>query len=71
MSGGRMNWSRVNSRARMRRQGVEDVRGAVLPTYLWSKSLQPTPPRPPADKADRRRQLAAALMAWRAKRGQS
>jgi hypothetical protein len=60
MSGGRVNWSRVNSRNRMRRQGVEDVTGKM--------SLIAQPPKQPErklSKAELRDQAEAALLAWR------
>ena len=65
-----MNWSRVNSRARMRRQGVEDVKGG---TPLSIRILQPRPHviATPPNKTELRREAAKAFMAWRAKRGQS
>jgi len=61
MSGGRVNWSRVNSRNRMRRQGVEDVTGKM--------PLIAQPPKQPQrklSKAEHREQAEAALLAWRA-----
>ena len=63
---GRFNWSRVNSRARMRRQGVEDIQGGT------PLSIR-IPQRPriiatPPNKPELRREAAKAFMAWRAKR---
>jgi len=58
MSGGRVNWSRVNSRNRMRRQGVEDVTGLI--------AQPPKQPQRKLSKAEHREQAEAALLAWRA-----
>ena len=58
MSGGRVNWSRVNSRNR--RQGVEDVTGKM--------PLIAQPPKQPQrklSKAELRDRAEAALLAWR------
>jgi hypothetical protein len=66
MSGGRMNWSRVNSRARMRRQGVEDVQGG---THIWIPQQRPRIIAIPPNKTELRREAAKAFMAWRARRG--
>ena len=57
MSGGRVNWSRVNSRNRMRRQGVEDVTGLI--------AQSPKQPQRKLSKAELREQAEAALLAWR------
>ena len=57
---GRMNWSRIDSRDRTRRQGVEDLKGKtpfVLP---------PRKPRRKISKSELREQAAAAFLAWRA-----
>ncbi len=56
---GRMNWSRVGSRDRMHRQGVEDVKGK---TPLGD---QPPKARRKLSKAELREQAAAAFLAWR------
>jgi len=58
---GRMNWSRIAARDRMRRQGVEDIKGKMP---LVSKP----PKQPPRklSKGELRQQTAAAFMAWRA-----
>ena len=57
---GRVNWSRLASRKRMRRQGVEDVKGKT-PVIEPSKK-----PRRKLSKAELRQQAAAAFLAWRA-----
>ena len=58
---GRVNWSRINSRARMRRQGVEDVKGKT-PLVLVQPPKQR---RRKLSKAELREQAAAAFLAWR------
>jgi len=58
---GRMNWSRIATRERMRRQGVEDIKGK-MPLV----SEPPKQPRRKLSKAELRRQTAAAFLAWRA-----
>ena len=56
---GRMNWSRIGSRDRMRRQGVEDIKGKT-------PLVGPAPkPRRKLSKAELREQAAAAFLAWR------
>ena len=60
MSGGRVNWSRVNSRQRMQRQGVEDSKGKTPPVGMPSKQLQRK-----LTKAELREQAEAAVLAWR------
>ena len=57
---GRVNWSRLASRKRMRRQGVEDVKGA---TPIEVQPLKK--PRRKLSKAELREQAAAAFLAWR------
>ena len=57
---GRMNWSRIGSRDRMQRQGVEDIKGK---TPLVG---QPPKIRRKLSKAELRQQAAAAFLAWRA-----
>ena len=57
---GPVNWSRVVSRNRMRRQGVEDVKGATPVA-----SQPPKQPRRKLSKAEFREQAAAAFLAWR------
>jgi hypothetical protein len=57
---GRMNWSHIDSRARMRRQGVEDVKGK---TPLVAD--QPPKIRRKLNKTELREQAAAAFLAWR------
>jgi len=56
---GRMNWSRIGSRDRMHRQGVEDIKGK---TPLVG---QPPKTRLRLSKAELRQQAAAAFLAWR------
>jgi len=58
---GRVNWSRIASRDRMRRQGVEDVKGGTPIITAPAKK----PPRK-LSKAELREQAAAAFLAWRA-----
>jgi hypothetical protein len=55
-----VNWSHIASRNRMRRQGVEDIKGAT-PVLEPSKK-----PRRILSKAELREQAAAAFLAWRA-----
>jgi hypothetical protein len=58
---GRMNWSRIATRERMWRQGVEDIKG--------KRPLVSEPPKQPRRKlstAELRQQTAAAFLAWRA-----
>ena len=59
---GRMNWSRIATRDRMRRHGVEDVKGK-MPVVI-----DPTPKvcRRKLSKAELREQAEAAFLAWRA-----
>ena len=61
---GRVNWSRVSSRDRMRRQGVEDIKGKT-PLVL---SQPPKQPRRKVSKAELREQAEAAFLAWRQSR---
>ena len=56
---GRVNWSRIANRNRMRRQGVEDVKGGTPITTAPAKK-----PRR-LSKAELREQAAAAFLAWR------
>ena len=58
---GRVNWSRIKSRDRMRRQGVEDIKGET-PIVI---GRPPKPPRRKLSKAELREQAAAAFLAWR------
>src|SRR6516164_10645655 len=58
---GRVNWSRIASRNRMRRQGVEDINGK-MPLF----AEPPKKPRRKLSKAELRQQTAAAFLAWRA-----
>jgi len=56
---GRVNWSRLASRKRMRRQGVEDVKGQ-MPLV----DQPPKQPRRKLSKAELREQAEAAFRAW-------
>ena len=58
---GRMNWSRIATRDRMRRHGVEDIKGKM-------PSVSEPPKQPPRklSKGELRQQTAAAFLAWRA-----
>ena len=58
--GGRVNWSRISSRNRMRRQSVEDVKGKM--PFVGQPPKQP---RRKLSKAELREQAAAAFLAWR------
>jgi hypothetical protein len=55
-----MNWSRIATRDRMRRQGVEDIKGKMP---LVSES--PKQPSRKLSKGELRQQTAAAFLAWR------
>src|SRR5262249_36092114 len=57
----RANWSRVASRNRMRRQGVEDRKDKIPVGSEPPKQL-----RGKLSKAELREQAAAAFLAWRA-----
>jgi hypothetical protein len=57
---GRVKWSRVASRNRMRRQGVEDVKGKT--PIITEPAKQP---RRRLSKAELSEQATAALLAWR------
>jgi hypothetical protein len=55
------NWSRISSRDRMRRRGVEDVKGGTpLPTTSAGKQ-----PRQRPSKAELREQAEAAFRTFR------
>jgi hypothetical protein len=56
-----INWSQVGSRDRMRRQGVEDIKGKT-PLVL---DQPPKQPRCKLTKAELREQAEAAFLAWR------
>ena len=59
---GRMNWSRIVTRDRMRRHGVEDIKGKM-------PVISEPPRQPPSRKlseGELRQQTAAAFLAWRA-----
>ena len=60
---GRMNWSRIATRDRMRRHGVEDVKGK-MPFVAEPPKAQP--PRRKLSEGELRQQTAAAFLAWRA-----
>jgi hypothetical protein len=60
--GARVNWSRISSRNRMRRQGVEDVKGKT-PIIEPAKK-----PRRKLSKTELREQAEAAFLAWRQSR---
>lgn len=60
MAGGRVNWSRISNRDRMRKQGVEDVKGKTPLIDPASKA------RHKLSKAELREQAEAAFLAWRA-----
>jgi len=56
----RVNWTQISSRKRMRRQGVEDIKGKT--------PLGGQPPKKPCrrvSKAELREQAEAAFLAWR------
>ena len=59
--GSRVNWSRIASRNRMRRQGVEDVKGG---TPIAAPPVNKKPRRR-LTKAELREQAEAAVVAWR------
>jgi len=56
-----VNWSRIATRNRMRRQGVEDIKGK-MPLV----AEPPKKPRRKLSKGELRQQTAAAFLAWRA-----
>jgi hypothetical protein len=58
---GRFDWARLSSRNRMRRQGVEDIKGK-MPLVL---DRPPKQPRRKLSKVELRQQAAAAFLAWR------
>ena len=57
---GRVNWSSIASRNRMRRHGVEDIKGK-MPLV----SEPPKQPRRKLSEVELRQQTAAAFLAWR------
>jgi hypothetical protein len=59
--GRRVNWSRISSRKRMHRQGVEDIKGETRIVI----ARPPKRPRRKLSKAELREQAAAAFLAWR------
>ena len=61
MPSGRVNWSRVASRNRIRRQGVEDRKDRTPVVG------QPPEHRSELRKAELREQAEAAVLAWRAR----
>ena len=58
--GRRVNWSRISNRDRMRRQGVEDMKGET-PIVIGQR---PKRPRRKLSKAELREQPTAAFLAW-------
>jgi hypothetical protein len=58
---GRVNWTRISNRNRMRRQGVEDIRGKTA----FVLDQPPKQRRLKLSKAELREQAAAAFLAWR------
>jgi hypothetical protein len=58
---GRVNWSSITNRDRIRRQGVEDIKGKTPVVGQPRKQ-----PRRKWSKAELREQAAAAFLAWRA-----
>jgi len=58
---GRVNWSQIAGRKRMRRQGVEDRKDKTPPLV----GQPPKQPRRKLSKAELREQAAAAFLAWR------
>ena len=56
---GRVNWSRISNRDRMRKRGVEDVKGKTPLIDPASKA------RHKLSKAELREQAEAAFLAWR------
>jgi hypothetical protein len=59
VAGGRVKWSRVSNRERMRKQGVEDRRGTT------SLAAPAAKVRRKLSKAELREQAEAAFLAWR------
>ena len=53
-----VNWSQISNRNRMRRQGVEDIKGKT-------PLVPPKRPRRKVSKAELREQAEAAFLAWR------
>ncbi|MFZ0149773.1 MAG: hypothetical protein WAM72_15825 [Xanthobacteraceae bacterium] len=58
---GRVNWTRISNRKRMRRQGVEDIKGKT--PLVGDQPLKQ--PRRKLSKAELREQADAAFLAWR------
>jgi hypothetical protein len=68
MAAGRMNWSRIGSRDRMHRQGVEMHRQGVEDIKGKTPLILAQPPKQPRrkfGKAELREHAAAAFLAWR------
>src|SRR6516165_6774986 len=66
---GRMNWSRIATRDRMRRHGVEDIKGKMPLVSEPPKQPLSEPPKQPCRKlsnGELRQRTAAAFLAWRA-----
>ena len=67
--GSRMNWSRIATRDRMRRHGVEDIKGKMPLVSEPPKQPLSEPPKQPCrklSKGELRQRTAAAFLAWRA-----
>jgi len=67
---GRMNWSRIATRDRMRRQGVEDIKGK-MPLVSEPPKKVSEPPKQPSRKLSKgklRQQTAAAFLTAFSKR---
>ena len=64
---GRMNWSRIATRDRMRRHGVEDIKGKMPLVSEPPKQVSEPPkqPRRNLSEAELRQRAAAAFLAWR------
>jgi len=56
-----VNWSQISNRNRMRRQGVEDIKGKTP----LVRDRPPKQRRSKLSKAELREQAAAAFLAWR------
>ena len=63
---GRMNWSRIATRDRMRRHGVEDIKGKMpLVSEPPKQVSEPPKQQRKLSKAELRQRTAAAFLAWR------
>ena len=56
-----VNWSQISNRNRMRRQGIEDIKGKTP----LVRDRPPKQRRSKLSKAELREQAAAAFLAWR------